>query len=90
MRFSLILLVGGVASLAVGLYWVVAGIEEEIIYQRNAAACTTAPNCGTGPPPYGALIDVAIPFILLGTVAIGWGIVRRLQERRGRAVSNGV
>ncbi|MGA8303696.1 MAG: hypothetical protein WA691_04330 [Thermoplasmata archaeon] len=24
-------------------YWVVAGIEEELTYQRDSAACTTAP-----------------------------------------------
>jgi hypothetical protein len=86
MRFSWVLLPAGIASLAFGLYSVGAAIPAELAYASNSVACTTAPDCGTGPPPVNALIVVSVLFLVAGFLVLVWGVVRLRHERRERSV----
>jgi len=83
---SWVILAVGIAALAFGLYWVAFAINAEIVYDRNAAACTTVPHCGVGPPPVWAYIWGVSPFILVGTVVLVIGVVRLRDGRQARLV----
>jgi hypothetical protein len=79
----------GIALVAFGAYWIAATENAVLIYYRNAAACTTAPWCGGGPPPaFWPAVWALSPFILVGVVVIVIGVVRLRQGRQARPVAS--
>jgi hypothetical protein len=88
MRWSLVLLAVGIALLAFGFYWVAFAVNEDLAYQRNFAACTTAPWCGGPPPSMWAFVSATAPFIFIGPLVVIFGIVQLRNERRGRSVTS--
>lgn len=89
MRVSLVVVPLGIALLALGIYLVSLGVGMELAYHANSGACTTAPNCGSPPPPYTGLFMDAVPFLVIGITTIAWGITRVFQDRRRRGVLHG-
>ena len=89
MRLSLVLLPVSIAALAVGLYWLGVAVEAGLSYARNSAACGTAPNCGTGPPPVDGLVAASLAIVAAGLLILCWGLVRRRYERRGQSAPTG-
>jgi hypothetical protein len=83
MRSSAIVLAIGSLTLALGLYLVGFGTNLELTWERNFAACNTAPWCGV-PPPGWSFLWVAVPLTSLGALVLTLGIVQVRREQRGR------
>jgi len=87
MRYLVTLLGVGSILLALGLYLLGSAIVLYDNYERNLAACDTAPWCGGPPPPVwssASVLSIVVPLIFIGSLAITWGIVGAWRERRGR------
>jgi hypothetical protein len=88
MRYSLVLLILGVALVAVGLYWAAIEVNAVLVQERNSEACTAFPCGDVPPPPIGGVVAVPGLVVLAGVLPLTWGMVRMRRDRKGRPVAS--
>jgi hypothetical protein len=88
MRWSVVLLVLGIALTAFGLYWAATEVNAVLAQERNSEACTAFPCGDVPPPPIGGVVVAPGLVVLAGVLPLTWGIARIRHERRDRLATS--